>query len=56
MAGERVVGFAVNEKTDRGDLREGSVEGADDRLDGEGFDLDAGGMVVDESTAQVDDS
>ena len=33
----------------------GRVEGADDGLDGEGFDLDAGGVVVDEGAAEVDD-
>ena len=31
------------------------MEGADDGGDSEGFDLDAGGMVVDEGAAEVDD-
>ena len=55
MAGESVVGLAVDEEADGGDLGEGGVEGADDRFDGEGFDLDAGGVIVDEAAAQVDD-
>ena len=55
MAGEGVVGLAVDEEADLGELREGGVEGADDGADGEVFDLDAGGMVVDEGAAEVDD-
>ena len=55
VAGEGVVGLAVDEEADGGDLREGGVEGADDGLHGEGFDLDAGGVVVDEGAAEVDD-
>ena len=39
----------------RGDLGEGGVEGSDDRLHGEGLDLDAGGVIVDEGAAEVDD-
>jgi hypothetical protein len=55
MASEGVVGLAIDEEADLGDLREGSVEGADDRLEGEGFGLDAGGMVVDEGAVEIDD-
>ena len=55
MAGEGVVGLAVYEEADGGDLRKCGVEGADDGLDGEGFDLNAGGVVVDEGAAEVDD-
>ena len=55
VAGEGVVGLAVDQEADGGDLREGGVEGADDGLHGEGFDLDAGGVVVDEAAAEVDD-
>jgi hypothetical protein len=55
VAGQGVVGLAVNEEANGGDLRKGGVEGADDRLHGEGFYLDAGGMVVDERAAEVDD-
>jgi hypothetical protein len=56
VAGQGVVGVAVDEETDGGDLGERGVEGADDRLDGEGFYLDAGGVIVDEAAAKVDDS
>ena len=55
MAGEGVVGLAVDEEADGGDLGEGGVEGSYDRLHGEGLDLDAGGVIVDEAAAQVDD-
>ena len=55
MAGEGVVGLAVDEEADLGDLGKCGVEGADDRLQGEGFDLNAGGVVVDEGAAEVDD-
>src|SRR6266702_1782216 len=55
VAGEGVVGVAVDEEADGGDLGEGGVEGADHGFDGEGFDLDAGGVIVDETAAQVDD-
>ena len=55
MAGEGVVGLAVDEEADGGDLREGGVEGSDDGLHGEVFDLDAGGVVVDEGAAEIDD-
>jgi len=55
VTGEGVVGLAVYEEADAGDLGECGVQGADDGLDGEGFDLDAGRVVVDEGAAQVDD-
>jgi hypothetical protein len=55
VAGERVVGLAVYEEADGGYLGERGVEGADDGVDGEGFDLNAGGMVVDEAAAEIDD-
>src|SRR5216683_4265658 len=55
VAGEGVVGLAVDEETDGGDFGECGVKGADDRLHGEGFDLDAGGVIVDETTAEIDD-
>ena len=38
VAGEGVVGMAVDEEADAGDVGEGGVEGADDGLEGEGFD------------------
>ncbi len=55
MAGEGVVGLAVYEEADAGDLRECGVEGSDDGLYGEGFDLNARGVVVDKRASQVDD-
>ena len=55
VAGEGVVGLAVDEEADAGDVGEGGVEGADDGLEGEGFDLDAGGVVGDEGVFEVDD-
>jgi hypothetical protein len=55
VAGEGVVRLAVDEETDCRDLREGGVEGADDRLHSESFDLDAGGVVIYKATAEVDD-
>ena len=54
MAGEGVAGLAVDEEADLGDVGEGGVEGADDGLEGEVFDVDAGGMVVDEGAVEVD--
>ena len=55
VPGEGVVGVAVDEEADGGDLGECGVEGSDDRCDGESFDLDAGGVIVDEIAAEVDD-
>jgi hypothetical protein len=55
VTGEGVVGLAVDEKSDLRNLRQSGVEGADDGLDGEGFDLDAGGVVGDEGAAKIDD-
>ncbi len=55
VAGQGVVGFAVYEETDLCDLGQGGVEGSDDGLDGEVFDEDAGGVVVGEGAAEVDD-
>ena len=55
MAGEGFAGLAVDEEADLGDAREGGVEGADDGEEGEGFDLDAGGVVVGEGAAEIDD-
>ncbi len=55
MAGQGVVGIAVDEEADAGDVGEGSVEGADDGLEGEGFDEDAGGVIGDEGVFEIDD-
>ena len=55
MAGEGFVGLAVDEEADLLDLREVGVERADDGEQGEGFDLDAGGVGVDEAAVEVDD-
>ena len=55
VAGEGVMGLAVDEEADGGDLGEGGVEGSYDRFDGQGFDLDAGRVIVDETAAEVDD-
>jgi hypothetical protein len=54
VAGEGVVRLTVHQKAHLRDLRQTSVEGADDGLEGEGFDLDAGGVVGDEGAAEVD--
>jgi hypothetical protein len=56
MAGEGVVRLAVDQKADGGDLRKSGVKGSDDGLHGEGFDEDAGGVVVNEGAVKVDDS
>ena len=55
MAGEGFAGLAVDEEADLLDLREVGVEGADHGEQGEGFDLDAGGVLIDEAAAEVDD-
>ena len=55
VAGEGVVGLTVDDEANGGDLGHGGVEGADDRLHGEGFDLDAGWVFVDEGAVEVDD-
>ena len=55
MSGEGVVGFAVYEETDLGDLGERGVEGTDDGLEGEVFNEDAGGVIVGEGATEVDD-
>ena len=55
MAGEGVVGLAVDEEAYGCDVREVGMESADDGLKGEGFYLDAGGVVVGEGAAEVDD-
>jgi hypothetical protein len=41
VAGECVVRLAVDQETDTGDLWQSGVESPDDRLQGEGFDLNA---------------
>lgn len=56
MAGQGVVGLAIDEETNLGELREGSVEGADDGEEGEVFCLDAGGMVFYKRSVEIDDS
>ncbi len=55
MAGQGVVRLAVDEEADRGDLRKSGVKGADDRLHGEGLDLDTGWVVVEEGAVKIDD-
>ncbi len=55
MAGERVARLAVDQEAYLLDAREVGEERADDGVDGEGLDLDAGGMVIGEGAAQVDD-
>ena len=55
VSGKGVVGLTVDEEADFGDLWERGVKGADDGLHGEGFDLDAGGVIVEERTVKVDD-
>ena len=41
VTGEGVMRLAVDEETNTGDLGKSGVESADDRLQGEGFDLNA---------------
>jgi hypothetical protein len=55
VTGEGIVRLAVDEETDTGDLGESGVESAYDRLEGEGFYLNAGGVVVYERAAEIDD-
>ncbi len=55
VAGKGVVRLAVDEETDIGDLGKSGVESSDDRLQREGFDLNAGGVVVYERAAEIDD-
>src|SRR5580700_1600751 len=55
VAGEGFAGLAVDEEADLLDLREVGVEGANHGEQGEVFNLDAGGMLADESAAEVDD-
>ncbi len=55
VAGEGFARLAVDEEADLFDLGEVGVEGADDGAQGEGLDLDAGGVGVDEVAAEVDD-
>ena len=55
MAGEGVVRLAVDEETDTGDLGKSGVESPDDRLQREGFDLNALGVIVYERAAEIDD-
>ena len=55
VAGEGVVGLAVDEEADAGNLGKRCVESADDRLHGKGFDLDSGGVIVYEGAVKVDD-
>jgi hypothetical protein len=54
VAGEGVVGLTVDEEADLSDLRQSGVKGANDGLDGEDFDLNAGGVVGDEGAAEID--
>ena len=55
VAGEGIVGLAVDEEADLCDLGEVGVEGAEDGVEGECLDLDAGGVLVDEAATEVDD-
>ena len=54
VASEGVLGLAVDEEADLGELREGCVEGSDDGLEGEVLDLDAGGVVGGEGGLEID--
>src|SRR6201996_5372729 len=47
VAGEGFAGLAVDEEANLLDLREVGVEGADHGEECEGFDLDAGGVLID---------
>jgi len=55
VAGESVSGLTVDEEANLRDLWESGMEGADDGLEGESFDQDAGGVAGDEGAAEVDD-
>src|ERR1700723_2233229 len=55
VTGEGFTGLAVDEEANLLDLREVGVERADHGEQGEGFDLDAGGVLADEGAAEVDD-
>jgi len=55
VAGQGVAGLAIDQEADLGQLREGGVEGADDGVDRQVFDGDAGGVGGDEGSVEVDD-
>ena len=55
VAGEGVAVAAVDEETDGGDGGEVGVKGLEDGVEGEGLDLDAGGVVVGKGAVKVDD-
>jgi len=55
VAGKGVVGLAVDEEADAGDVGEGAVESTDDGLEGECLDEDAGGVFGDEGVGEVDE-
>jgi hypothetical protein len=55
VAGKGFAGLAVDEEANLFDLWERGVKCADDRLNGEGFDQDAGGMRVGEGSMKIDD-
>ena len=55
VAGEGFAGLAVDEEADLVDGGEVGVERRDDREQGEGFGLDAGGVVFGEGAGEVDD-
>ena len=54
MAGESVARVTVDDESYLADLREVSVQGADDGRDREGLDFDAGGVVIGEGAVQID--
>jgi hypothetical protein len=55
VAGEGIVGLAIDQKANLCDLGKGRVERGDEREQGKGFHLDAGGMVFDEGAVKIDD-
>jgi hypothetical protein len=55
VSGEGVVWVAVYEEANLCDLWERGVESSDDGLEGEVFDEDAGGVVVEKRAAKIDD-
>ena len=55
VAGEGVALATVDKEADLGNGGEVGVEGAEDGVDGEVFDLDAGGVIVGKDAVEVDD-
>src|SRR6185437_12726611 len=54
VAGESIARLAVDYKTDLFDAREVREERADDGVDGERLDFDAGRMVIGKGASEVD--